>query len=94
MTFFLFIGICIGAGIHSAYPAEPSLPPITGLDVPVRGSLIPFQTHQNGPQSIFLRLLVLPSLIEGFGLPAIEAAACEYPVVATTAGPLHPFLRS
>ncbi len=33
-------------------------------------------------------VLVLPSLIEGFGLPAIEAAACGCPVIATTASPL------
>jgi glycosyltransferase involved in cell wall biosynthesis len=33
-------------------------------------------------------VLVLPSLIEGFGLPAIEAAACGCPVVATKASPL------
>jgi glycosyltransferase involved in cell wall biosynthesis len=32
--------------------------------------------------------LVLPSLIEGFGLPAVEAAACGCPVIATTASPL------
>jgi glycosyltransferase involved in cell wall biosynthesis len=31
-------------------------------------------------------LLVQPSLYEGFGLPAAEAAACETPVVATEAG--------
>ena len=33
-------------------------------------------------------VLVLPSLLEGFGLPAVEAAACGLPVIATTASPL------
>jgi glycosyltransferase involved in cell wall biosynthesis len=32
-------------------------------------------------------LLILPSLEEGFGLPAFEAAACGTPVVTSTAGP-------
>ncbi len=32
--------------------------------------------------------LVLPSANEGFGLPAVEAAACGAPVIATTASPL------
>jgi glycosyltransferase involved in cell wall biosynthesis len=33
-------------------------------------------------------VLALPSLLEGFGLPAVEAAACGCPVLATTASPL------
>jgi glycosyltransferase involved in cell wall biosynthesis len=38
------------------------------------------------------RVLVLPSLMEGFGLPAVEAAACGCPVVATKASPLEGLL--
>jgi glycosyltransferase involved in cell wall biosynthesis len=37
-------------------------------------------------------VLVLPSLMEGFGLPAIEAAACGCPVIATKASPLPSLL--
>jgi glycosyltransferase involved in cell wall biosynthesis len=37
-------------------------------------------------------VLVLPSLMEGFGLPAIEAAACGCPVIATIASPLPALL--
>jgi glycosyltransferase involved in cell wall biosynthesis len=37
-------------------------------------------------------VLVLPSFMEGFGLPAIEAAACGCPLVATTASPLPSLL--
>ena len=37
-------------------------------------------------------VLVLPSLMEGFGLPAVEAAACGCPVIATRASPLEGLL--
>lgn len=37
-------------------------------------------------------LFVLPSLMEGFGLPAVEAAACGVPVVATKHSPLPELL--
>jgi glycosyltransferase involved in cell wall biosynthesis len=33
-------------------------------------------------------VVVVPSLFEGFGLPAVEAMACGAPVVATTMGAL------
>ena len=36
--------------------------------------------------------LVLPSTCEGFGLPAVEAAACGTPTVATTESPLPQLL--
>lgn len=36
--------------------------------------------------------LVLPSECEGFGLPAVEAAACGTPVIATTESPLPELL--
>lgn len=38
-------------------------------------------------------VLVLPSFIEGFGLPAVEAAACGCPVIATKASPLPELLK-
>ena len=37
--------------------------------------------------------VVLPSASEGFGLPAVEAAACDTPVIATTESPLPELLE-
>jgi glycosyltransferase involved in cell wall biosynthesis len=37
-------------------------------------------------------VFVLPSLMEGFGLPAVEAAACGCPVIATKESPLPSLL--
>jgi len=37
-------------------------------------------------------VLVLPSFMEGFGLPAVEAAACGCPVIATRESPLPELL--
>ncbi|MCC6500687.1 MAG: glycosyltransferase family 4 protein [Anaerolineales bacterium] len=38
------------------------------------------------------QVLVLPSFMEGFGLPAVEAAACGCPVIATKSSPLPDLL--
>jgi glycosyltransferase involved in cell wall biosynthesis len=46
--------------------------------------LVPLLNHSD--------VLVLPSLMEGFGLPAIEAAACGCPVIATKQSPLPQLL--
>ncbi len=37
-------------------------------------------------------VLVLPSLLEGFGLPGVEACACGLPIIATTESPLPQLL--
>jgi len=55
-----------------------------------------FTGHLADPDLVLLlnlaEALVLPSFSEGFGLPAVEAAACGTPVVATTESPLADLL--
>jgi glycosyltransferase involved in cell wall biosynthesis len=49
----------------------------------------------DGDLAVLLNLatvLALPSMMEGFGLPAIEAAACGCPVIATVESPLPELL--
>jgi glycosyltransferase involved in cell wall biosynthesis len=60
------------------------------------GDRVTFAGYLPDPELVVLlnrsTVLALPSLMEGFGLPAIEAAACGCPVVATTASPLPELL--
>jgi len=56
------------------------------------GELVRWMGYQPDEQARWLHAgavaTVLPSAAEGFGLPAVEAAACGTPVIATTESPL------
>jgi len=60
------------------------------------GALIRWMGYQPDEQARWLHAgavaTVLPSAAEGFGLPAVEAAACGTPVIATTESPLPQLL--
>ncbi|HET9799369.1 MAG TPA: glycosyltransferase family 1 protein, partial [Gemmatimonadaceae bacterium] len=75
----------VGAGIHEAITACG-----TGDYVRWTGFL---PDDALRPLLAGTRALVLPSENEGFGLPAVEAAACGAPVIATTASPLPQLLE-
>ena len=87
--------ILIGAVARETF--TPGLEPLRrmiselGLESAVRftGYLVDEEVRQ---LLAFSRALVLPSLAEGFGLPAVEAAACGTPVVATLNSPLPELL--
>jgi glycosyltransferase involved in cell wall biosynthesis len=64
--------------------AEAQSPPLQGRVV-VEGYV---SNERRAELYAGARLLVLPSLDEGFGLPALEAMALGIPVVASTAGAL------
>ena len=87
----VLVGDYQGDAFHSCYRQvweQASRPPLAGR-VEFAGFL---------PDEDLVRLLnratalVLPSFLEGFGLPAIEAAACGLPVIATAASPLPQLL--
>jgi len=60
------------------------------------GALVRWMGYQPDEQARWLHAgavaTVLPSAAEGFGLPAVEAAACGTPVIATTESPLPQLL--
>ncbi len=60
------------------------------------GDLVTFTGYLPDEELVILlnrsTVLTLPSLIEGLGLPALEAAACGCPVVATAESPLPEML--
>jgi glycosyltransferase involved in cell wall biosynthesis len=76
---------------HSAYPALVAEVARRGL-----GARACFTGFLPDPDLAILlnlaRVLVLPSLLEGLGLPAVEAAACGCPVIATARSPLPALL--
>ena len=73
---------------------------ITGIQEEIRkldlaGRVVFTGFLPDGDLAVLLNLalvLVLPSFMEGFGLPAIEAAACGCPVIATRNSPLPELL--
>jgi glycosyltransferase involved in cell wall biosynthesis len=83
----LLVGAKEGDAFHTSLPSIRS-----AIESGGKGSLVHWPGFVPDDE---LRLLhcgalccVLPSECEGFGLPAIEAAACGAPVVATTRSPL------
>jgi glycosyltransferase involved in cell wall biosynthesis len=78
---------------HTCYPALRARVRRLGLDDVVR-----FTGFLPDEDLVVLlnraTVLALPSMVEGFGLPALEAAACGCPVVATSASPLPEALGS
>lgn len=71
------------------------------LDEIIRNARTEHLVHWTGfiPDEVLCPLLagatalLLPSEAEGFGLPAVEAAACATPVIATTESPLPQLLE-
>lgn len=87
----LMVGDTSGEGFHSCFDKLASQVDALGL----RGRVI-FTGFMDDEDLVTLlnlaTVLALPSLMEGFGLPAVEAAACGCPVVATKRSPLPALL--
>jgi glycosyltransferase involved in cell wall biosynthesis len=83
----LVVGDYAGDVFHTCYQA---LQDLTGT-LNLRGQ-IRFTGYVPDEELVHLyaaaQALVLPSLLEGFGLPAVEAMACGCPVLASSAGSL------
>ncbi len=87
----VLVGDYTGDSFYSCYPELREKVAAAGLD-----DRVVFTGFVPDSELVYLlnlaRVVVLPSFAEGFGLPAIEAAACGTPVVATTASPLPELL--
>ena len=90
--YLLLVGALEGAVFHGAQPAIRQAIAQAGTERLIRwAGFVPDERLRHLLSGA--ALLALPSASEGFGLPAIEAAACGTPVVATTASPLPQLLE-
>jgi glycosyltransferase involved in cell wall biosynthesis len=87
----VLVGDTTGDAFHTHYQAIADRVGALGL-----GNRVVFTGYLNDEDLVILlnngSVLVLPSLMEGFGLPAVEAAACGCPVIATKESPLPQLL--
>lgn len=87
----LLVGDYVGDVFHSEYEELRALVARQGLaDRVIFTGFVP----DDALVDLYNRaeLVILPSLEEGFGLPAIEAAACGRPVVVSDTGPMAELL--
>lgn len=83
----VLVGEYVADVFHSSYPRIRELIAEAGLESSVR--FTGFVPDADLPYFYSAaRALVLPSLYEGFGLPALEAMACGTPVIASRGGAL------
>jgi glycosyltransferase involved in cell wall biosynthesis len=87
----VMVGDTSGDSFHTYYGTIASQVEVLGL----RGRVI-FTGFMDDEDLVVVlnvaSVLALPSLMEGFGLPAVEASACGCPVIASHASPLEALL--